>query len=90
MREFKTTREMVDQFAKTHPRLDELGKVIEIGVQAGLGLQEAYAIAVALDETRNQEVSHAEQDTEASPYDARRGSRQGLCQEDGYSAEGRA
>lgn len=49
MARFKAARDKVDQFADTHPYMDRLSKIIEIGIIAGLGLEEAYAWAVAMD-----------------------------------------
>lgn len=44
-RRFTRTRGQVDQFAETHPRLDELGKAIEYELRLGFDLPTAYARA---------------------------------------------
>jgi hypothetical protein len=45
-------RKMVDEFADSHPRFDELGKLIEIGLRGGANLKTAYAFAKAFDDVR--------------------------------------
>ena len=40
---------MVDRFAATHPRFDELGGLIEVCLRAGFNLKNSYAFAVAFD-----------------------------------------
>jgi hypothetical protein len=39
----------VDRFARTHPRFDELGALIEFGLKEGYDLKAAYRLAVILD-----------------------------------------
>jgi hypothetical protein len=47
-RRFAYTRSGVDQFAETHPRLDELGDLIQQELQLGFDLPEAYRRAELL------------------------------------------
>lgn len=46
--QFRQTRSGVDRFAETHPRLDELGPVIERELKLGFGLEQAYQRACML------------------------------------------
>jgi hypothetical protein len=46
--QFAATRSGVDRFAETHPRLDELGPVIERELKLGFSLEQAYQRACLL------------------------------------------
>jgi hypothetical protein len=46
--QFNYTRSAIDQFAETHPRMDELGRVIEQELKFGFDLETAYRRAEAL------------------------------------------
>ena len=48
VRRFKATRDRVNAFANAHPRFEELGRLIEIGMMNGLDLEQAYAVAEAI------------------------------------------
>jgi len=63
--QFASTRSAVDQFADTHPRLDELGEVIKRELASGYPLDEAYRRAELL-----HPATHADQ-TRTTPAQTR-------------------
>jgi hypothetical protein len=59
--EFARTRRGVDRFAESHPRLDELGDLIERELKLGFNLKEAYRRAELLRPAGSQPVTQAAQ-----------------------------
>jgi hypothetical protein len=60
-RQFHSTRSEVDRFAETHPRLDELGGLIEQELRLGFDLPTAYRRAELLSPPGSRSAAHAAQ-----------------------------